>query len=226
MIPKKICTVFLAITCLALSGCALFSPKGLIKLGGDRVQAVENAGTPAQLSKASAGTQIALAAGSKVVVTEKKAVPAQAATATTPAVAAQAAVTETVIIPSAGTQWVKNEESASAGTGTVDTSVQIHQIDVENRRWLLWAAIGCGIAGIVLKSMLPAWPGLSNGLLIASPAAFAAWKFAEVPGWLWFAVIAVVGLLAAGYKRAEWDKNGDGIPDFLQKKTSPPTPSA
>jgi len=35
---------------------------------------------------------------------------------------------------------------------------------------------------------------------------------------LWMAVIVGVGLLALGYKRAEWDANRNGVPDFLENK--------
>ncbi len=216
MTSKKI-NVLLAAACLLLCGCAAFSPKGLIKLGQDRVQAVENAGTPAQLSKTSAGARVALAAGSKIIVTEKKALPAQAATATSPAVAPQPAVTETVIVPAGPTEWVKSEDSVTAATGTVDTSLGKHQIDVADRRILLYVAIGCALGGLVLRSMLPAWSGLSNGLFLGSVFFGAAWKFSEIPAWVGGVAIVAVGLLALGYKRAEWDKNSDGIPDILQK---------
>jgi hypothetical protein len=35
---------------------------------------------------------------------------------------------------------------------------------------------------------------------------------------LWLAVLAGAGLMVAGYKRAEWDANGNGIPDAFESK--------
>jgi len=204
-------TFAVGVVCLMLlTGCGMFGV-GKISLPGMSVRGVKDAGTPAILATSTAGEAIALPEGSKVVKTEYSAVPA------TPDNPAQPAKTVTEIIPAGPSEYKKTESKAEASTGTIDTSVANHQIDVEERRWLLWAAIGCGIGGIVLKSMLPAWPGISNGLLIAAPCAFAAWKFSEVPAWIWAVVIGIVAAMAMGYKRADMDKNKDGIPDILQK---------
>lgn len=200
----------LAVAMVLVSGCGLLPGKGTIRSGETSVRGQSEA-VNTTLNTSTAGEKVALPQNSKITTTETA---AQPATEKSPARPAQ---TVTVIEPGGPTEWVKTASTVQADTGKVDTSVSLHKIDVAERRWLLWAAIGCGILGIVLKSMLPAWPGISNGLLIASPAAFAAWKFAEVPAWLWFVVVVAVVLLALGYKRAEWDKNGDGIPDALQK---------
>lgn len=205
--------------CVILSGCA--SGTGRLHIGRNKVQSVPNPGTPATLNTAKQTGSIRIPKNSKITRTETAAEPA---TQTKPA---EPAKITTVVENSEPTEWVETKESVSANTGTVDTSVAKHKIDVEDRKWLLWTAIACGIAGLVVKSMLPAWPALSNGLLIASPLAFAAWKLADVPSWLWFVAVAVVGLLALGYKRAEWDKDSDGIPDFLEgKKSVPAAPTA
>jgi len=202
------------ILCLLLSGCSLLPSLGKIKLpSGVQVQAPKDNGSPAQVATSEAGVSVALPLGSRVVVTKESALPA---TEKTPA---QPAREITEIIPAGPSAYTQKESTVAATTGTIDTSLRKHEIDVKDRAKLLWVAIACGIAGLVAKSMLPAWPALSNGLLIASPCAFAAWKFAEVPAWLWGAVIVGVLLLIAGYKRAEWDKNKDGIPDILQKPT-------
>lgn len=195
---------------IVFSSCAWSPPK--IRIGGDSVMAPKDAGKPASLAKSESGATVALPAGSSLVITKYE---AMEATQDSPALPAKE-VTE--IKPNGPTEYVKKEASVSAQTGTVDTSVKKHEIDVQERRWLLFAAIGCGIGGIVIRSLLPGWPALSNGLLIASPCAFAAWKFADVPSWIWIAIIGVVAAMALGYKRAEWDKDGDGIPDFLEKK--------
>ncbi len=210
---------FLA-SALIFTGCAHL-PK--VSLPGVSAQGPANNGTPATVGKSDSGVSVALPAGSRLVKREIKGLGYRPATNDAPAQAATPDETITEIIPGGATEYHETKQSVNASSGTIDTSVANHKIDVEERRWLLWAAIGCGIAGLVVKSMLPAWPSLSNGLLIASPCAFAAWKFAEVPAWLWGAVIVVVLLLVAGYKRAEWDKDHDGIPDFLQKSKPPTT---
>jgi hypothetical protein len=187
-----------------------------IKAGPVSVTGVKDAGKPATLATSEAGTVIPLPEGSRVTVTKYEPV------AATPMAPAQPAKEVTEIAPSGPTEYHKTESTVKADTGTVDTSVRKHQIDVEDRRWLLWAAIVCGIAGVVLKSMLPGWGGLSNGLLIGAALAFGAWKLSDIPAWIWAAVIIVMVAMAAGYKRAEWDKDGDGVPDFLQKPKQPP----
>lgn len=198
--------------CLLLGGCA---GVGAIRLPGIAVKAPPMAGKPATIAKSDSGVTVPLPEGSRLVKTEFGPV---AATEKTPA---RPAKTVTEIIPGAPTEYHETKATVDASSGTVDTSVAKHQIDAAERRWLLLAAIGCGILGLVAKSMLPAWPSLSNGLLIASPCAFAAWKFAEVPPWLWACVVVGVLLLIAGYKRAEWDANKDGIPDILQRPPAP-----
>ncbi len=202
----------LILACLCLfPGCALLRPLPGIKAGKTTVTAPKDNGTPATIATKDAGTTMAVPAGSTVKVTSTE---AQPATADKPAVPA---VTVTEITPTKDTVIQHTEKQVQAGTGTVDTSVRKHQIDVAERRWLLWTAIACGIAGVVLKSAMPAWPALSNGLLVGAALAFASWKFAEIPAWLWLCVLAGVGMMILGYKRAEWDKDGDGIPDILQK---------
>jgi hypothetical protein len=181
------------------------------------VRGVQDAGKGATLNTSNAKEIIPLPTGTKITTTETPAVPAKPATATAPAEPAQPAKTVTIVEPGGPTEWIKTETTVNADTGAVDTSVAKHRIDVEERRWLLWAALGCGVAGVFLKSMLPAWPGLSNGLLLAAGIAFVSWKVAALPEWLWIGVALIFGAKALGYKKAEWDKNGDGIPDVLQK---------
>lgn len=216
--PHCVATYFaLALLVAMLVLCTGCQSKGTIRAGGNEVVGVPNAGTPATLATSNAGTAVPLPAGSTVTVTKVAAQPAQPATKDTPAVAAQPAKEVTVIAPAGPTEYRKTEATVTADTGTVDTSVAKHQIDVADRRWLLFVAIGCGLCGVVARSMLPAWPSLSNGLLLAAVLAGLAWKLADVPSWIWMVALAVVGLLVLGYKRAEWDKNKDGIPDALQK---------
>lgn len=195
-----VCGVALA---LALGGCGTV---GRIVSGGTKVTGVTDAGKPATLTSGEVRTGFRVPAKSRLTITRTD------ATQTSPAVEVS---TWDFSEP---TQFEQQASTILANTGTVDTSVRKHQIDAAERRWLLFAAIGCAIAGLVVHSLIPAWPGLSNGLLVASPLAFAAWKFAEIPAWLWAVAVLVMAVLALGYKRAEWDANKDFIPDILQKK--------
>jgi hypothetical protein len=191
-----------------LTGCVRL-PK--IDFGGKQVIAPRDAGSPATLAQNEGKSTLVIPAETKVVSTETYPVPA---TATTPYVPRQITTEWSFSKPTSFEMWSKD---AQASTGTIDTTVAKHRIDVADRSKLLWIAIGCGVAGIIVRSLLPAWPALSNGLLIAAPCAFAAWKFSDVPSWLWAIILGIVGFMALGYKKAEWDKNNDGIPDVLQK---------
>lgn len=206
------CIAVLAVSC-ALAGCSVFRGIPAIRVGENSVQGPKDAGKPATLNESKAGESVVIPAGSKVVVTETAAV---AATEKEPA---KPAVKVTEVVPSEPMKWEKQETKVEANTGTVDTSIAKKRIEAEESRWLLWAAIGCGIGGLIVRSMLPAWPALSNGLLVGAVFAFASWKLAEVPAWIWAAVIGGVLLLVLGYKRAEWDKDGDGIPDFMEPES-------
>jgi hypothetical protein len=123
---------------------------------------------------------------------------------------------------SAPSSFSFESRGTKASTGTIDTATAKHRIDVETaakeREPLLWVAIGCGVLGVLALIVLKEWPSIGKGLLAASVLASIAWKVAEVPWWAWLAVLAGVGLVIAGYKRAEWDANGDGVPDILQRK--------
>jgi len=195
-----------------LSGCKTV---GRIRDGKTLITGVADAGKPATLATGESKQEVIIPAATPVSVTKIEAVPA---TDTTPFQPAREVFSFT---PPKETRWQAVSSTLRADTGTVDTSVAKHRIDVAERRWLLWTAIACGIGGLVLKSMLPAWPGLSNGLLLAALLAAVAWKLADVPAWLWLVAIGVVVFIALGYKRAELDKDGDGVPDILQSKRTP-----
>lgn len=181
-----------------MSGCSIL-PR--IKLpNGATVTAPRDAGKPATLTSGEVRTGFRVPAHSKLTVTAIEALPASDKEP------AQAAREISVWEFAEPTQFERVATSLSADTGTVDTSVAKHRIDAAQRVWLLWAAIGCGVGGILAMQLVSAWPSLGRGLLAASAAAFAAWKMSEVPAWLWGAVIVVVILVILGYKRAEADK--------------------
>lgn len=187
-----------------LSGCAL--GRGIIRTKSAHVVGVPDAGKPATLSSGETKRTLEIPAQSEIVVARVE------ASATTPATE-----TTTFKIPAA-TAYVETAARVDANTGTVDTTVRKAQIDAQERRWLIWTAIGAAIAGVAMRAVLSQWPALSNGAFVLSGLAFAAWKISEIPTWLVFSVVAVVVCLVLGYKKAEWDANGDNIPDFLQRK--------
>lgn len=200
---------FVLVLGMALSGCSL-APGIKTPLG--RVTAPKDAGTPAKLVSEGVATTVPIPAETKVTVTETE---AQPATATTPAVPALRVTEWNFTKP---TVFEQVASKLDATTGTIDTSVAKHRIDAAQRIWFLWVGLGGLVAGVVLRSALPAWPGLSNGLMLAGGLSIAAWKLAEIPTWVIVTILLVVGALALGYKRAELDKNGDGIPDILQPR--------
>jgi hypothetical protein len=210
---KALCLSLVA-GAVAFGGCAGL-PK--IKLPGLTVQGPKENGSPAVASSSEAGETLPIPQGSRIVKREIKGLGYRPALNGQPAREETPAETITEITLAGPSLYTSKQNTVNASTGTVDTSIAKKKIDAAENRWLLWAAIGCGIGGVVLRSMLPAWGGLSNGLLIGAALAFASWKLAEIPPWIWAVAIGIMVILALGYKRAEWDKDGDGRPDFLQK---------
>lgn len=186
-----------------LGGC---STVGKIKTKAATVLGVKDAGKPASLVTEAAGMSLPIPAGSRVVMTKFQPTEPVPATDHTPAVAAQPAREVTEIVLQKPTELRKTETKIAADTGTVDVSVAKHRIDVQSRQWLLVAMIVCGVVGLVARSMLPAWPAISNGLLMAAVAAGLAWKMAEIPAYLWVAILGGVAILVLGYKRREKDE--------------------
>jgi hypothetical protein len=185
-----------------LGGCAL--GRGVIRSKIASVTGVPDAGKPATLTSGEVRKGFRIPANSKVLLTRTD------ATASTPAVeSAQFELSE----PS---EYQETSSRVDASTGTVDTTVRKAQIDAQERRWLLWTAICSAIGGIALRAVVSSWPTIYNGAFALSALSFAAWKFSEIPAWVVFSVVVVAVCLVLGYKKAEWDRNGDGIPDFLQ----------
>lgn len=175
------------------------------------VVGVKDAGKPATLESGEAKESMTIPAGTQVTVRNVDATPA---TANTPFKPSEKVVTFGV---PKDTRWEAVSSSLRADTGVIDTTVATAKIEAEERRWLLLTAIGCAVVGVLAKSLLPAWPAIPNGLLLMAVIAGVTWKVSALPDWL-FALGGAGWLLAAGYKRAELDKDKDGVPDFLQKK--------
>ncbi len=196
--PMKTRASVAVLVMLGVSGCAAFSGKGHISAQGVTVQGVADAGKPATLATSQAGVGIALAAGSKVVVTKYAATPA---TETAPAIPERE---ETIITPSAPTEYRKTESTVKADTGTVDTSIKKHEIDAEERRPLLYAAIGAALAaGFFVYRAYPT-PAICCG--VASVVFFLAWRMADLPPW-----VAGVALAAAVGGVALWVGHNRGL---------------
>ena len=209
---KPVTFCFVAMLVLCLLGCGTALPK--VKVKGATAQGPRDIGAPATVESGGTVTTLPVPAGSTV-----ESVPA------VPASATSAAIPAAVKVVLAGASELRSETHASkASSGSTDSTVAVKRIEVENaaseRRPLLWAAIACGVLGILARSLVKEWPAVGNGLLGAAVLAAIAWKVAEVPWWAFAALLAVVALGIAFYKRAEWDANGNGIPDALEKKTS------
>lgn len=177
-----------------LSGCAWMGGAGRISLPGVSVKGVKDAGSPAQVATSQTGVSIALPKGSRIVKREIKGLGYRPATKTSTEQKETPAVTETEIIPGGETTYVQTESSVKADTGTVDTSVKNHEIDVEAKKPLLYASIVCALlAGFFVYRAYPT-PAICAGA--ASIVFFLAWHI-ELPGWV--AAIALAAVVGGGF---------------------------
>lgn len=205
---KPVASLLLALALgFVCAGCMSIPKISLPKIG--KVTAPKDVGSPATLSEGTERTGMRIPANSKVTVTKTDPLPSTG-------VLLPGKTEWTFELPEP-TDFLAEARKIQASTGTVDTTVASKRIEAQERRWLLFAAIGCGVAGLVIRSLMPAWPALSNGLFLGAILAGISWRVAELPAWMWGVGIVIALLLVAGYKRAEWDKNKDGIPDILQK---------
>ena len=212
----KAITAILA--CIALTGCSLFPRAPRITVGDTKIEAPKDAGKPATLDKGEVRTAFAIPAQTLMRVEETAPMPA---TDTAPA---RPAVKLTTFSFGAPTQFEQVASTLLASTGTVDTSVAKKRIETESKAPLLYAAIGAGVAAVVF--MVLKWPTVALLCGIGSGAFFAAWRLADIPWWAGLIALTAGGALMLGYKRAEWDANGDGIPDRFQKPKPTPTPQS
>lgn len=177
-----------------LSGCSLFNRGGKISTGGVTVTAQPDAGKPATLSTAEAGTSMAIPAGSTIKVTQTEATPATPAT------------TVTEIVPSAPTEIRHTEKKVNADSGTVDTSVALKKIEAAESRVLLYAALACVVAaGFFIWAQYPT-PAMACGA--GAVIFFLSWKASGLPDWFWAcgAVAVCVGIaIYLGHKRGLYE---------------------
>lgn len=221
--PKRVTLFVVVIAVGALlvflfGGCAL--TKGRIKGDGITVNGVKD-GDGAKLDTSTSAEVLTLPAGTKVTTVKGSASPAIPATETSPAVPAKPATETTTFVLPRDTQWRKDERSVAADVGVIDQTVAVKRLEIAERKWLLWVAIGCGVAGMIAKASFPAWPTIANGLLLSAVVAFAAWKLSDIPAWAWLATIAVAVLLVMGYKRREKDEREEAAANVNPVSTPP-----
>ncbi len=177
-----------------LSGCSPFNRGGKISTGGVTVTAQPDAGKPATLSTAEAGTSMAIPAGSTLKITQTDATPSAPAT------------TVTEIVPSAPTEIRHTEKKVNADSGTVDTSVALKKIEAAESRVLLYAALACVVAaGFFIWAQYPT-PAMACGA--GAVIFFLSWKASGLPDWFWAcgAVAVCVGIaIYLGHKRGLYE---------------------
>lgn len=174
-----------------LAGC--LHQRGSISSLGTTVTGVPDAGKPATLAQSDKGESLPIPAGSKVTVTKSEALAAVPATKDIPAQKAEPAKEVTEVVLAKDTVWKKEETNVKADTGTVDTSVRQHEIDVSSAQPLLYASILSGLGAILclyLKYPTPA--AMCGG---AAVVFLVAWKVSNAPSWLWG--LGAIGLAAA-----------------------------
>lgn len=207
---KPLIASLLLLALLAASGCRsipfIKSKKSAVEVVG-----VKDAGTPATVNTDSTKEAVQIPAGSTITKTIVQ------ATANEPA-------KEVVQIALSAPTILRTEKvRENISTGTIDTAVATKRIEVEaaaeSRRPILFIALALLVAAIALYALLPQWKGLYTAAGIGSAITFAAWKLSDIPAWVGVVILGGMGLVALGYKKGELDKDGDGIPDFLQRKT-------
>lgn len=197
----------LLLTLLLSNGCG---HPGRVRVGETDFTPPKNAETHSTVSSNTTTTETDLPAGTKKTVTKTD------ATATSPA------KEETVYEftqPTKETVKESNQDVVIANERPPDRSVEMFNAKADEREPLLWIAIGLGVVGLIVAAVLK-YPVIGMQISgLGGGGAFAAWKFAEVPGWI-CAVGCVTAFFSwAFYIRGQWDKDGDGIPDALQKKS-------
>lgn len=182
---------------LLSSGCGLIPAR--IKSAGVTVTAVKDAGKPATLDTGETKTTFAIPAETRMVTTKTE------ATATAPA---KTVVEWDFTKP---TQFEEVASTIKADTGTVDTTLAVHKVDVASRQPLLYAAIGA----LVLCAAMVYLEHPTAALLCGAGAGilFAAWRMPDLPEWFWMvAVGAVIAGLALVFGHAKGVANSTATP--------------
>ena len=207
-----ICTI---VTAGATSCGTMWRGPSISGKGGVQVVAPKDAGKPATIDQHESTRTWDIPANAKITVAKADATPA---TQTAQAIPAKESFTSEAPEP---LHMVETLATTQASTGTIDTSVAQKRIDAGESRPLLYAAIGAAILAIAAVAMK--WPSAAVMLGGASATFFAAWKLSGLPEWFWMCGVVLLGAAGAlwlGYKRGFEDKDGDGVPDALQRRKS------
>jgi hypothetical protein len=205
--------ILLPLLSLLLAACS--SGKATSK-SGSSVTPPANAETPSSISESTANEVLDLPKNSTIV--EEKI----AATDTAPAVDRR---TITVASDTVQKTVTNDSQVIVSPPRPPDKTVELYKARAEDRKPLLiWAGIAFA-AGIITRGFIPAWPSISNGCFGAAIVLLGAWKFAEIPWWASLFVIGLVVVMILFYKRGEWDRDSDWVPDVIQKKRQPPPPT-
>jgi hypothetical protein len=205
---------------ILLAGC---NTTGIIRSrDGTALAAPQNAASQSSIATGEQEAEAVVPKGSRVKVTEEAAMPAQPATANTPAAPAQPAtkITEYELaadMPLRST--ASSQEIIVAPPRAPDQSVALKKADNEARAPLLYVGIGLAVIGLLVAFVLK-YPVIGMKIsLLGGGGAFAAWKIADVPSWLWAVGVLMALVAAFFYMRGQWDADGNGVPDILEKKT-------
>lgn len=175
---------------LALASCKAL-PR--ITFGKASVTGVADAGKPATLVQGETKTSFAVPAGTQMQTVKVEASP------TTPA------KETTTWNFSAPTKFEIDASTLKADTGTVDTSVAQHKIDVESKQPLLYFAGAC----LVLCATMMYFDHPTAAMMCGAAAGivFAAWRMPDLPEWFWMVGVAcVVGGLCLAFGHAKATK--------------------
>jgi len=207
--------------CLAVfaSGC---STAGRIRTKLASIVAVPDAGKAATLAESHSDASLPIPAGSRLVVTKFEAQAAIPAAEGRPEVAAQPAREVTEVVLAKDSTWNRTETHVQADTGTVDTSIAKHRIDVAEDRILLFVSIGAAVLGGVFLYLKYPTPALICGC--AAVVFFMAWRLSGLPPW--FHVLGFAGLAAAvfmwlGHRRGESDGVKAALAGDVEPKNQP-----
>lgn len=212
--------LLIGLSLAAFCGCRLFPAR--ISAPGVSVVGVKDAGKAATLNSDTSVASLPIPEGSRLTVTKWEPVAWRAATQTSPEVQAQPAREVTEIVLSKPTEWRKNETRIAADTGTVDTTLAKHRIDVAENRYLLFAALGAAVAGGFFLYIKYPTPALMCGA--ASVVFFLAWKLSDLPDWFWVVGVAGIGcgvFLWLGHRRGEQDGVKAAFAGDIEPKNTP-----
>lgn len=168
-----------------------------------------NAEGPSHVQSSTKKTETVIPAGTVINVREVEAAPNKPA---------ERIISVTPPLPITQTITEALEAVSVAQERKPDKSAELKKLDNEARAPLLYVGIGLIVVGAIVAFVLK-MPVIGGKIaVLGGGGALVAWKVAEVPWWVcgFGVLLALVGW--AFYTRGSWDANGNGTPDFLEKK--------